>query len=106
MMQAFAIEDLIADNAQSDKRYTEFLRVPAMSAGVYVLPAQSTDLQNPHNQDEVYYVVRGRAKFQSGDTETLAVPGSLLYVSAHEDHRFFDIEEEIVLLVLFAPEEG
>src|SRR5829696_8978238 len=74
MMQAFTIEDLIAANAQSEKRYTEFLRVPAMSAGIYVLPAQSTDLQKPHNQDEVYYIVRGRAKFKSGDTETLAVP--------------------------------
>jgi len=106
MMQAFAIEELIAENVGSDKRYTEFLRVPTMSAGIYVLPAQSTDLQKPHNQDEVYYVVRGRAKFKSGEAETTAVPGSLLYVPAHEDHRFFDIEEEIVLIVLFAPEEG
>lgn len=105
-MQDFALDALIADNAKADTRYTEFLRVPAMSAGIYVLPAEAADLQNPHNQDEVYYVVRGRAKCISGGQETFAEPGKLIYVPAHEEHRFFEIEEELVLLVLFAPEEG
>ena len=105
-MHDFAIERLIDDNTKADRRYTEFLRVPAMSAGIYVLPAGATDLQNPHNQDEVYYVVRGRSKFVSGGQETVAEPGRLIYVPAHEEHRFFEIEEELVLLVLFAPEEG
>ena len=105
-MHVFGINPLIDDNTRGDGRYPEFLRVPAMSAGVYVLPAGATDLQNPHNQDEVYYVVRGRSKFVSGGQETVAEPGRLIYVPAHEEHRFFEIEEELVLLVLFAPEEG
>jgi hypothetical protein len=46
--------------AKTSKRYLEFLRVPAMSAGVYVLPAGGTDLQSPHQEDEMYYVVRER----------------------------------------------
>ncbi len=31
-----------------------------MSAGIYVLPSGGTDPQNPHKEDELYYVVRGR----------------------------------------------
>jgi quercetin dioxygenase-like cupin family protein len=31
--------------------------------------------------------------------------GSVIFVEAGIDHRFFDIEEELVLLVVFAPAE-
>lgn len=48
----FTISDLQNQREQAQKRYLEFLRVPAMSAGVYVLAAGSTDLQSPHNEDE------------------------------------------------------
>ena len=49
--------------AESGKLYREFLRVPSMSAGLYVLAAGATDPQRPHHEDEMYYVVRGRAQF-------------------------------------------
>jgi len=51
--------------AESGKQYREFLRVPAMSAGLYVLPAGGTDSQRPHHEDETYYVIRG-GPIQSG----------------------------------------
>ena len=40
--------------------YREFLRVPDLSAGLYVLEAGATDPQSPHTEDELYYVVAGR----------------------------------------------
>ena len=54
---------------QAGKRYLEFLRVPAMSAGGYVLPAGSVDPQSPHKEDEMYYVVRGRARMRAGSED-------------------------------------
>jgi mannose-6-phosphate isomerase-like protein (cupin superfamily) len=88
-----------------DKPYREFLRVPSMSAGVYVLPAGATDLQKPHHEDEVYYVIRGRARFtvESEDREVSA--GNVIFVAAEVEHRFHDIVEELAILVLFAPAE-
>ncbi|MGA8303194.1 MAG: cupin domain-containing protein [Thermoplasmata archaeon] len=85
--------------------YAEFLRVPTMSAGVYVLAAGAVDRQTPHTEDEIYYVVRGHARFRKGDVETVAGPGAVLFVPAHEEHRFHSITEELVLLVVFAPAE-
>jgi len=32
--------------------------------------------------------------------------GSVIYVEAGLEHRFFDIEEELVVLVIFAPAES
>ena len=85
--------------------YQEFLRVPALSIGVYVLAPGSSDRQSPHSEDEVYYVVRGRARFRQGEEEFPIASGDVLYVPARVSHRFLAIEEELVLLVLFAPPE-
>lgn len=92
--------------AQSGKLYREFLRVPAMSAGLYVLPAASADPQHPHHEDEMYYVVRGRARFEAGKDDQEVSSGSVIYVAAEVGHRFYDITEELVVLVFFAPAES
>lgn len=77
-----------------------------MSVGVYVLAAASEDRQTPHGEDEIYYVVRGRARFRNGEEDVPARPGDILYVPARVPHRFHSIEQELVLLVVFAPAEG
>lgn len=100
-----SIDALVRDARQSSNGYAEFLRVPVMSAGVYVLAAGATDPQTPHLEDEVYYVVRGRGKFRRGTEELSVNPGDILFVPARETHRFHSIEEELVLLVVFAPAE-
>ena len=95
-----------AERAQSGKLYLEFLRVPALSAGVYVLPAGGTDPQKPHKEDEVYYVVRGSAMMRVGSEEQKIKAGSVIFVAAKVEHRFFDIREELEVLVFFAPAES
>ena len=91
---------------QSGKLYQEFLRVPAMSAGLYVLAAGASDPQSPHHEDEMYYVVRGRARFRAGAEDREISAGSLLFVAAQVEHRFYDIAEELAVLVFFAPAES
>ena len=89
-----------------DKRYHEFLRVPDMSAGIYVLSAGATDKQSPHKEDEIYYVVRGTAKMRLGGEERSVSQGDVIFVEKNLEHRFFDIGEELMLLVIFAPAES
>jgi mannose-6-phosphate isomerase-like protein (cupin superfamily) len=104
-----SLPEIEEQRAQSGKPYREFLRVPAISAGLYVLPAGGTDLQRPHHEDEIYYVVRGRARFKAGadgreeDREVSA--GHVIFVAAEVGHRFYDITEELAVLVFFAPAE-
>jgi len=89
----------------SGKPYREFLREPAMSAGLYVLPAGGTDHQKPHREDEIYYVIRGRARFKAGSEDREVSAGSVIFVAAQVGHRFYDITEELAILVFFAPAE-
>jgi mannose-6-phosphate isomerase-like protein (cupin superfamily) len=99
------IDDLTRQRAAKGKLYLEFLRVPAMSAGVYVLPQGGIDPQKPHREDEMYYVVRGRARMQIGSDHAEVRPGSVIFVEAALEHRFYDIQEQLEVLVFFAPAE-
>ena len=100
------LAEIETQRAASGKLYHEFLRVPAMSAGLYVLPAGATDKQKPHREDEIYYVIRGRARLKAGDEDREVFAGSVIFVAAEVDHRFYDISEELELLVVFAPAES
>jgi mannose-6-phosphate isomerase-like protein (cupin superfamily) len=99
------IADVEDNRKQSGKLYSEFLRVPAMSAGVYVLPAGGVDPQSPHREDEMYYIVRGRARMRAGSEDSAVSEGSIIFVAAGVEHRFYEIAEELMVLVFFAPAE-
>lgn len=90
---------------ENGKPYFEFLRNPAMSAGLYVLAKGATDPQRPHHEDEMYYVVRGRARFRAGDDDREISSGSVIFVAAEVEHHFYDVKEELAVLVFFAPAE-
>jgi mannose-6-phosphate isomerase-like protein (cupin superfamily) len=102
----FHIVELQKLRAQGGKSYFEFLRVPALSAGVYALPAEGKDFQSPHKEDELYYVVRGRARMRVASEEHEVSEGSVIFVAAGVQHYFHEIKEELVLLVFFAPAES
>lgn len=102
----FDTNELDQSRSKLGKRYFEFLRIPAMSAGVYVLPKGGADPQSPHREDELYYVVRGRARMKAGEEDNAISAGTVIFVGANVGHRFYDITEELVVLVFFAPAES
>lgn len=59
--QAFALDELGEQREATSRPWLEFLKVPSLSTGLYVLPAGGQDRQSPHGRDEVYYVIAGRA---------------------------------------------
>jgi mannose-6-phosphate isomerase-like protein (cupin superfamily) len=106
LAEFFNLADTEQRRQQSGKRYLEFLRVAALSAGVYVLPAGGADPQSPHQEDEMYYVVRGRARMRAGSEDQAVSEGSIIFVAAGTEHRFYEIAEELMVLVFFAPAES
>jgi len=100
------IDEIDRERGKAEKLYREFLHVPAMSAGLYVLPTGATDPQRPHHEDEMYYVIRGRGRFRAGGEDKDVSAGSVLFVAAEVEHRFYDITEEMAVLVFFAPAES
>lgn len=105
-MDAHDISNLIASRRKSAAPYREFLRVPSLSAGIYELPKDGRDLQAPHEEDEIYYVLGGRATIRVGTEDREVQAGSVVFVPARIAHRFHRIREDLSLLVVFAPAEG
>ncbi len=105
-MDNFELLDIITMQQRLGERYLEFFRADSMSLGLYVLNVDETDPQQPHTEDEIYYVASGRARLQVGEEERDVQPGSIVFVGAGVDHRFHSITETLTLLVIFAPARG
>jgi mannose-6-phosphate isomerase-like protein (cupin superfamily) len=104
-VQLFDVTKLLSDRTKQDRTWLEFLRTASLSMGVYHLKAGQPDQQRPHTEDEVYYVLRGRAQFRTPAQCCAVGPGSLLFVERLLEHRFEEIVEDLTVLVFFAPAE-
>ena len=83
--------------------YVDFLASEKLSLGLAVWPTGSNDRQRPHAEDEVYYVIRGRGVIQVATEDRPVKAGSLVFVAAGVEHRFHHIEEDLRVLVFWAP---
>lgn len=105
-MLTYELAAIAAEHGQRDKLYYEFLRQPSLSLGLYVLPAGGTDPQQPHTEDEIYYIIKGNAVLRVNQTDTPMLPGSIAFVAARAPHHFHSITDDLHVLVFFAPAEG
>lgn len=103
--QAFEWEDLASQLKESGHAWLPFLQVPTLDVGVYILPANATDRQPPHERDEVYYIVRGQAVLQVEGEDQPVKAGSIVFVAAKAKHHFHSITQELQVLVFFSSAE-
>lgn len=102
----FDVSDVLERRRESGQLYLEFLSASTMSVGVYTLSTDTCDPQQPHTEDEIYYVLSGRGQIRVGDEDFEVKPESVIFVAAGEEHRFHSIIEDLRLLVVFAPPRG
>lgn len=104
-MESYDLSSLNEQRQQAGGLWLEFLRHDSMSMGLYVLPAGGIDPQQPHTEDEAYYVVSGHGQIKVADEDRPVGPGSIVFVAKNVPHKFHSIEEELKILVFFAPAE-
>jgi mannose-6-phosphate isomerase-like protein (cupin superfamily) len=76
-----------------------------MSVEVYA--PKDADLQEPHRQDELYFIARGSAKLRIADQLLDAAVGDAFFVAAGVAHRFESFSDDFVTWVVFyGPENG
>ena len=62
--------------------------------------------QNPHTQDEIYVIVRGRGVlFHNGRRDTFE-SGDIMFVAAGTEHHFEDFTEDLAVWVVFYGPDG
>lgn len=78
--------------------------VTAIESGtmsVELFAPRGDDLQEPHEQDELYLIIRGRATLHVGEDEIRCGEGDALMVPAGEPHRFSDISSDFMTWAVF-----
>jgi mannose-1-phosphate guanylyltransferase len=88
------------DDENSD--YVEVLDEASMTVEIGRHTAGNAEPKNPHTEDELYYVVSGSGKIRVGDEVHAVEPGDTVFVERGLEHDFFDIEEDLVTLAIFA----
>jgi len=105
MPDVLDVGEQLAALSRDGHNVAEFFRSPSGSLSLTIVrwPAESVDDQTPHTEDEVYYVLNGRATLVVEDRRTDVVPGSLAFVGAGDEHRFVDITGDLEVLVFWSP---
>jgi mannose-6-phosphate isomerase-like protein (cupin superfamily) len=87
-MRAFEMRQLLAERERLDGAYFEFLRVPSLNMGVYALAAGAEDEgEKVHpTEDEVHYVLSGRAVLHAGANEAKVRQGDVVFMPAGVEH--------------------
>ena len=105
-MDAFELSRLMKERRRSGERYLEFFRASTLSAGLYELPMGAIGTQQPHTEDEIYYIVSGRGIIRVDGEDRPVGPGSVVFVAAGVEHRFHSIAEDLTIQGVFAPPRG
>jgi mannose-6-phosphate isomerase-like protein (cupin superfamily) len=97
----YQLSELLEKVEPGSVRFHEFLRTPSLSCSVYHIPAGSKEMESAHEEDELYFVLEGRARLRVEDEDHAVEKGTLMYVRAACDHTFFDVEENLTVLAFF-----
>ncbi len=62
---------------------------------------QNPDVQQPHDQDEYYFVASGHGEVRIGDEVTSVTVGDAIFVPAHQSHAFENHSQDFSAWGLF-----
>ncbi len=104
----FSIDDArvttLDEVAAGRKPYAVLLERGTLELGYYA--PDDPDPQQPHAQDELYFVTRGHGVFWRAGEEIPFGTGDALFVAAGVEHRFVDFSEDLELWVVFYGPDG
>jgi mannose-6-phosphate isomerase-like protein (cupin superfamily) len=75
-----------------------------MSVELYA--PKDEDLQQPHTQDELYFIQRGTGELVINGQRFDAAAGDAFFVAAGVQHRFVNFSEDFVTWVVFYGKQG
>jgi len=86
------------------QRFATVFRHGSLLVEVYA--PRGIDPQDPHPQDEVYFVAAGSGEYVCGDTRQTFGPADVLFAAAGVTHRFENFTDDLTLWVIFYGPEG
>ena len=88
---------------QEDRSYVELLSEESMRVELARYP--NPEPKTPHKEDELYVILSGSGRVHVGSETYDVDEGDVVYVEQGVEHDFFDIEDEITAVIVFAGSE-
>ncbi len=85
----------------NDNYFYTFLNRNSLAAGIIFLKPGQEDTQEPHDSDEVYYVVKGDGYLKIKNKDYRILPGKSFFVRKDTNHYFFGNTKDLVVLYFF-----
>jgi mannose-1-phosphate guanylyltransferase len=102
-MSHASISELVDQLESSDRHYVEVLTEDSIQAELARYP--NPEPKTPHKEDELYFIISGSGMVHVGSETHAVEEGDVVFVEQGLEHDFFDVDEEITALVVFAGTE-
>ncbi len=96
--------DALAQLARKNTDFSKLFAYGSLSVEIYA--PKGEDLQQPHEQDEVYIVLSGKGSFVLEGQRMTFAPGDLIFVPAGAPHHFVDFTPDFATWVVFYGPKG
>jgi mannose-6-phosphate isomerase-like protein (cupin superfamily) len=103
MNKIFDIESILSkiDSEDNSTYFIDFLRNNSFEAGVLKLNPGQKDIQGPHLEDELYFVIEGKGYINISEENHQIKKGSFIFVPSKTNHYFHGNKEPLVVLYVF-----
>ena len=97
----FSLDDYIEKIKNGNSYFHTFINRDSLAAGILVLQTGEEDTQEPHESDEVYYVLSGDGYLRIKDKNYPVSSGKLFFVAKNTPHFFHGNTAELKVLYFF-----
>lgn len=101
MKSIFNVNEYIEKIKKGSNYFHTFINNENLAAGVLVLQPGEKDTQEPHDSDEVYFVLQGNGFLKIKDTDYPISENNMYFVGKKIDHLFHGNSKELVVLYFF-----
>lgn len=105
MDDVYYTEEILKKLDASGNWFYSFMSKGSMDAGILRLMHKETDPQDPHTNDELYFVIKGNGFIRIESKDIPIKPGSIIFVPARKKHHFHGNSDELQVLYVFAGED-
>jgi len=97
----FDVSGYIDKIKNSDGYFHTFINKQSLAAGVLVLQPGDKDTQEPHESDEVYFIIKGDGFLKIKNRDYPLSPNKAYFVGEKVAHYFHGNSKELVVLYFF-----
>jgi len=97
----FDTKSYINQLKKSDSYFYTFINRNSLAAGILVLQPNEEDTQEPHDSDELYYVIKGDGFLKINQRDYPVKEGKIFFVPKNVKHYFFGNKKELIVIYFF-----